>query len=145
MNPFTSMDPLSVHLALFFTGAFLGSIISAFLTGAKKVSDPFNLQYGEMDTPIERRKLERSPDTVLLDYLEGSEFSLFFNETAGDAGMWGILDGNNKMIAASVTLRGAIERFRQKEIDAALNDVQGEPNDGVFTAGAPGHDEVARG
>lgn len=63
------------------------------------------------------RTHEQARDTELLDFLEKSECNLFFN---GTLGAWGLLDGDDKIVATAhsvrTTLARAIEKGRQEAI-----------------------------
>ena len=55
---------------------------------------------------------DKDPDVMLLDYLEKSECNLYFNVQMGS---WGLLDGNDSLIATGQTVRSTLAR-------AILND-----------------------
>lgn len=65
-----------------------------------------------------------NPDTLLLDFLEKAEVNLFFNDQVSGSGMWGILDGENKLVAAAPTLRSAIDRACMREYNEQMGIIQ---------------------
>ncbi len=75
---------------------------------------------GHFEGGVDRRQPYLHADTQLLDYLEKSEYHVFFNDTV-DAGMWGVLDADNHLVAAGSTVRSAIHRAKERDTLAGID------------------------
>ncbi len=109
------------HFITFGLGIIIG-IIALGITSA--------CQHVDEDGNEDRREQKEHPDTAALNFLDGAEHSIFFNNQAGDCGMWGLLDPNNKLVAVGHTLRGLVARAKDK-MDAEGGDELHDALDGV--------------
>lgn len=98
----------------------IGVLIGVGIMAVVNMRDPFSDPMGHFDGGLDRREHKLHADTVLLDYLEQSEYNVFFNDTI-DAGMWGVIAPHGKMIAAGATVRSALHRSKEKDKLAGID------------------------
>lgn len=101
------MTYLYLFIALII-GVILGAIIVAFMVGR---SDPFDVDVAE-----------EAADTELLDFLDQSGGSLFFNKSVGD-GSWGRMDDADKLVSVGKNVRQAIRGAQLKQAADAANEL----------------------
>jgi hypothetical protein len=93
-------------IALFLCAVAMGGITVALVTRA----DEQQLD-GVMQAAWFASASGHARDTALLDFLEKSECNLFFNTKLG---VWGLLDGSDKIVATAHTVRATLARAVDK-------------------------------
>jgi len=106
-----------LHAAVFFAGIIAGVLTLSFFVGANNPLEDL-MEKGLVFVPT-----ETAADSALLDHLEANELALYYNAEIED-GMWGVVDHENKLVAAGFTLRRAVERAIEKDESGTVSAVE---------------------
>lgn len=90
-----TLAQFAILFGVFTLGTMLGVVLLALFVGSRDNADDI----------ISQAAAEQ--DAELMDYLEHSECNLFFNPTLA---AWGLLDGQDKMIATARSVRTTLAR-----------------------------------
>lgn len=95
-------------LSAYVVGLLFGAVIVAFFFGRRDTAED------DLEIAAARE------DSALLDYLEVSECSLYFNPRV-DGGAWGLVDGASLVLGIGRTARQALTTARNNEAANAAN------------------------
>lgn len=85
-----------------------GILIGIYATIAYRATDASEI---EMDVPLDQ--VGERDSSELLNYLEKSECNLFYNSTIN---AWGLVDGQDKLIAAGHSIRATLRRAQAGDL-----------------------------